>query len=88
MPIVLVGNKADLEEDRAVPRMEAFDLSSQWDGTPYFETSARNRMNIDEAFVDLCRQVMRRNMRADDDNIGGSRQPYRRVRRRDRCTIL
>lgn len=90
VPIVLVGNKADLEKDRAVPRMEAFELSGQWNDTPYFETSALNRMNIDEAFEDLCRQVMYRNMHATDQEPGEGLQPYRRPRgrKRDRCTIL
>jgi GTPase SAR1 family protein len=42
VPIVIVGNKADLEEQRAVPRARAFAISQRW-GAPYYEASARTR---------------------------------------------
>ncbi|RII21606.1 hypothetical protein CUC08_Gglean000769 [Alternaria sp. MG1] len=59
VPMVLIGNKSDLEDDRAVPRPRAFAISREWN-IPYFETSARRRANVDEAFVDLCRQIIRK----------------------------
>lgn len=59
VPMVLIGNKSDLEDDRAVPRPRAFAISREWN-VPYFETSARRRANVDEAFVDLCRQIIRK----------------------------
>lgn len=42
VPIVIVGNKADLEESRAVPRAKGFSVSQRW-GAPYYESSARTR---------------------------------------------
>jgi Ras-related protein Rap-1B len=60
IPIVLVGNKCDLEEDRAVSRGRAFAVSQSWGNAPYYETSARRRANVDECFRDLCRQIIRR----------------------------
>lgn len=42
VPIVICGNKADLEEHRAVPRARGFEVSQRW-GAPYYETSARNK---------------------------------------------
>lgn len=42
IPIVIVGNKADLEDSRAVARTRAFAISQQW-GAPYYESSARTR---------------------------------------------
>ncbi|TPX13948.1 uncharacterized protein E0L32_005648 [Thyridium curvatum] len=108
VPIVIVGNKADLEEQRTVPRTKVFSLSQQW-GVPYYESSARTRMhltrcsaNVEEVFIDLCRQLLRRDdahellrehQHAHDDQHSGS-QPFRRrgrKRRRDghpRCIIL
>ncbi|KNG48156.1 ras-domain-containing protein [Stemphylium lycopersici] len=59
VPMVLIGNKSDLEDDRAVSRPRAFAISREWN-IPYFETSARRRANVDEAFVDLCRQIIRK----------------------------
>ncbi|KAJ8119502.1 hypothetical protein ONZ43_g3554 [Nemania bipapillata] len=44
VPIVICGNKADLEEHRAVLRARGFEVSQRW-GAPYYETSARNKNN-------------------------------------------
>ncbi|KAH7412523.1 putative ras small monomeric GTPase [Cadophora sp. MPI-SDFR-AT-0126] len=60
VPIVIVGNKSDLEEDRVVTRSRAFAVSQSWGNAPYYETSARRRANVDEVFVDLCRQIIRK----------------------------
>ncbi|TID23344.1 Ras GTPase [Venturia nashicola] len=64
IPIVLVGNKCDLEEDRAVSRARAFSVSQSWGNAPYYETSARRKANVDESFRDLCRQIIRRDQEA------------------------
>lgn len=42
VPMVIVGNKSDLEEQRVVSRSKAFAVSQHW-GAPYYETSARTR---------------------------------------------
>lgn len=60
VPLVVVGNKADLEEDRAVSRSRAFQVAQSWNNAPYYEASARARRNVDEAFVNLCRQIIRK----------------------------
>lgn len=62
VPLVIVGNKSDLEEDRAVPRARAFGLSQNWGNAPYYETSARRRANVNEVFIDLCRQIIRKDL--------------------------
>jgi Ras-related protein Rap-1B len=74
VPIVIVGNKSDLEEDRAVPRARAFGLSQKWGNAPYYETSARRRANVNEVFVDLCRQIIRK----DSEGSKGSGDPNRK----------
>jgi Ras-related protein Rap-1B len=101
VPIVLVGNKCDLEEDRAVSRGRAFAVSQSWGNAPYYETSARRRANVDECFRDLCRQIIRRDQDAaraqglhvnEDDRHGGrskdSRSKRRKSKRDGPCTIL
>ncbi|KAL9009476.1 MAG: hypothetical protein Q9173_005495 [Seirophora scorigena] len=60
VPLVIVGNKCDLEEDRVVSKARAFAVSQSWGNVHYYETSARRRANVDEAFVDLCRQIIRK----------------------------
>ena len=51
--IVLVGNKCDLEEDRAVTYEEANTLAKEW-GIPFLETSAKTCINDKECvFVNV-----------------------------------
>ncbi|KAH8548319.1 ras related protein 1b [Umbelopsis sp. PMI_123] len=59
VPLVLVGNKCDLEEERMVSREQGMMLSQQWGGKPFYETSARQKINVDEVFYDLVRQINR-----------------------------
>lgn len=58
IPIVIVGNKSDLYDDRAVDRNRAFQVADSWNNAPYYETSARQRTYVDEAFVHLCRKMI------------------------------
>ncbi|EAA60727.1 hypothetical protein AN4685.2 [Aspergillus nidulans FGSC A4] len=101
VPIVIVGNKSDLEEDRAVPRARAFSLSQSWGSAPYYETSARRRANVNEVFIDLCRQIIRKDAqgRSEDYELAPrkrentSRQERKRGKRREPkrkgpCVIL
>ncbi|OQD80398.1 hypothetical protein PENANT_c036G03263 [Penicillium antarcticum] len=99
VPIVIVGNKSDLEEDRAVPRARAFGLSQNWDNAPYYETSARRRANVNEVFIDLCRQIIRKdsegsrtssdpNRRREGPNRDRKRDNKRPRNRRGPCVIL
>ena len=100
IPLVIVGNKSDLEEDRVVSRARAFQVSQLWGNAPYYETSARRRANVDEVFIDLCRQIIRKDMHRTqmrDQEVGsGGRSERitrvsrrsRRTLRRDRCVIL
>lgn len=97
VPIVICGNKADLEEHRAVPRARGFEVSQRW-GAPYYETSARNKTNVDEVFIDLSRQMLRREDaggdlgRRHDEHDQRSRYRRRGRRResthRTKCVIL
>ncbi|KAI1310499.1 Ras- protein Rap-1b [Mortierella claussenii] len=61
VPIVLVGNKCDLDSDRKVPRERGEELSKIMGGTPFYETSARTRTNVDEVFYDLVRIINKQN---------------------------
>ncbi|KAI0805397.1 ras-domain-containing protein [Xylaria sp. FL0064] len=99
VPIVICGNKADLEEHRTVPRARGFEVSRRW-GAPYYETSARTKTNVEEAFIDLCRQMLRRydasvdissHRNEDYDPYSRHRRSRRRHREhhhRPKCVIL
>ena len=87
VPLVIVGNKSDLEDHRAVSRGRAFAVSEGWGHAPYYETSARRRANVDEAFQDLCRQIMRKEMSSAQRDYEPRQirdHPHRRPRRRRR----
>lgn len=47
IPIVLVGNKADLVDQRQVERAKAFTIAERWE-CPYYEASARTRCKSPE----------------------------------------
>eukprot|EP01126_Amoeba_proteus_P026428 TRINITY_DN26172_c0_g1_i1.p1 TRINITY_DN26172_c0_g1~~TRINITY_DN26172_c0_g1_i1.p1 ORF type:complete len:121 (-),score=21.86 TRINITY_DN26172_c0_g1_i1:28-390(-) len=55
-PMVLCGNKVDLEKKRMVSFQEGSDFSKQF-GSFFIETSARSRKNVIEAFLQLVREV-------------------------------
>lgn len=97
IPLVVVGNKSDMEDDRAVPRARAFQLAQSWGQKPYFETSARRRTNVDEVFLNLCRQILQKDrantqmyeqQAAQIKAARPIRNDRRRRRNRDKCVIL
>uniref|UniRef100_A0A6B2LFS6 Uncharacterized protein n=1 Tax=Arcella intermedia TaxID=1963864 RepID=A0A6B2LFS6_9EUKA len=55
-PVVLCGNKSDLEGDRLVTDWEAEELARSW-GCPYVKTSAKTRLNVDEVFFEIVREI-------------------------------
>jgi len=57
-PCILVGNKLDLAANREVPTEEAKTLASKLN-IPFFETSAKERINLVESFSEIVRQVDR-----------------------------
>ncbi|KAG7269841.1 hypothetical protein CRUP_032364 [Coryphaenoides rupestris] len=59
MNIVLVGNKADLADQREVQEKQAKELADKY-GIPYFETSAATGVEVDKAVITLLDLVMKR----------------------------
>lgn len=55
-PMLMVGNKADLDHQRLIPAEEAQNMSREL-RIPYIECSAKLRMNVDQAFHELVRIV-------------------------------
>lgn len=56
IPCVLVGNKCDVENERCVTYEEGKKLADTF-GCPFFETSAKDRINVDDAFHQMIREV-------------------------------
>jgi small GTP-binding protein len=55
-PMVLVGNKCDLESERVISQEEAKNFAKELK-IPYLEASAKMRKNVDECFYELVREV-------------------------------
>ena len=59
-PIIVVGNKSDLEHERQVSPEEGARLAQKFN-CPFIETSAKNRTNVEQSFYDLVREIRRYN---------------------------
>jgi GTPase SAR1 family protein len=53
---VIFGNKSDLEKEREVTTNEAREFAKSIN-VPLYETSAKTRTNVEDAFLELVRQV-------------------------------
>lgn len=56
VPMVLVGNKCDLESERQVSTQEGQALANQW-GCPFMETSAKEKINNEDCFFQVVREI-------------------------------
>ena len=54
--IYIAGNKIDLEEERKIKTEEGQKLAEEL-GLPFFETSAKTGVNINESFEDLVEKI-------------------------------
>ncbi|XP_048213732.1 ras-related protein Rap-2a-like isoform X2 [Perognathus longimembris pacificus] len=56
VPVILVGNKVDLESEREVSSNEGLTLAEEW-GCPFMETSAKSKTMVGELFAETVRQM-------------------------------
>eukprot|EP00808_Paulinella_micropora_P014720 g72948.t1 len=57
IPCILVGNKADLVDDRQVDRKTAEAVAKELGGMPYVETSAKMKINVQDAFQSVAAEA-------------------------------
>ena len=69
VPMVICGNKCDLDNEREVSKTEGEDLAKSF-GVPFFECSALSRINIEESFYQLVREI-KQHRNSDDPNNKG-----------------
>ena len=83
IPIVLAGNKCDLDEsEREVQKEEGQKLAEEW-GVPFFETSAKTKINDHEVFYEIVREVRKYDEAKKKES--GEGQPKKK---KFRCDIL
>ncbi|KCV69482.1 Ras-like protein Rap-1b [Fonticula alba] len=73
-PMILVGNKCDLNDQRTVTKQRGIDLAKEFQNIAFLETSAKLRTNVNETFETLVRQINKGNPLLE--------------RRRKRCTLF
>jgi small GTP-binding protein len=56
---ILVGNKCDLESQRAVSQEEGQELAEHYN-VRFLETSARDSKNVEQAFTLMTREIKNR----------------------------
>lgn len=76
VPMILVGNKCDLEDERVVGKDQGSNLSRSWN-CAFLETSAKSKINVNEIFYDLVRQINRKNP-----------DPRSKKKKKSKCSIL
>ena len=57
--MVLVANKIDLPEEAKVSRQEGLAIAQKYN-IPFFEASAKDNINVHEAFHELIREWVRK----------------------------
>ncbi|ERE73820.1 ras-related protein Ral-B-like protein [Cricetulus griseus] len=86
IPLLVVGNKSDLEERRQVPVDEARGKAEEW-GVQYVETSAKTRANVDKVFFDLMREIRAKKMSENKDK-NGRKSSKSKKSFKERCCLL
>ena len=82
LSIALAGNKADLDDKRAVSTEDGQELATRL-GAQFCETSAKTRMNIHDVFVGVVRLIL-----ASQGERGGVKAPQPQGKRRGGCILL
>ena len=59
VPIILVGNKCDLDKRRQISAAQGQVYASSWKAQ-YFETSAKTRNNVDNVFFEVMKDIRSR----------------------------
>jgi len=80
VPLILAANKCDLAHERQVSTTEGQELAKMF-GCPFFETSARTRINVEEVFYGLVREI-RRGLKSSGD------MKKKKTRKEKSCMIL
>ncbi|XP_023244435.1 ras-related protein Rap-1b-like [Centruroides sculpturatus] len=79
VPVILVGNKSDLVEERTVTQEMVQQITEMFQNCRYIETSAKYNINVNELFVQLLQQIQELEQPPAPDS---SRRPSKQLSRR------
>lgn len=81
VPMILVGNKVDLEQRREVSQQEAESLAQSW-GVNYIETSAKTCVNVEKAYTTLLTEIIKSKQSIDEQLI------KKTPKKQNKCCVL
>lgn len=84
IPMTLVGNKCDLDNEREIPIAEGKEIARKMSAR-FVESSARYRINVDEAYYSLVRSIREENRK----QVGSTRNlnsPDKKKKRK--CLVM
>lgn len=64
--MILIGNKSDVSEKK-VDENEVIEMAKE-KGIPYFSSSAKDNVNVDQCFEGLVKTIMENNLKNEDDD--------------------
>jgi len=59
IPIMLIGSKIDLEENREVPSKYGIQIAKQNDLASWWEISSKDNINVDKVFETICKLALK-----------------------------
>jgi len=80
VPLVICGNKCDLEAERQVSKNEGQELAKSFE-SPFMETSAKARINVEESFFQLVREIR-------NQSGGGKNKDLKKPKKGGGCQLL
>lgn len=84
--LLLLGNKVDLP-NRTVTTKQGQELADKHN-IPYIEASAKTRLNVEEAFFTLVREIRRLNKEADTSADASDSRGSKSGKKSGRCTLI
>lgn len=66
-PFALIANKCDIASQRAVSQRRAVTWCAEHENMPYFEVSAKQATNVQQAFMELVRRVVRKRREEEEE---------------------
>ncbi|KAK8888870.1 hypothetical protein M9Y10_033610 [Tritrichomonas musculus] len=85
VPVVICGNKCDLEDKRVVSKAEGEELANRLNAT-FFETSALANINIENAFSALVKKIRENNVSASSPS--GESNNDKSKQKKKKCLLI